>query len=311
MGQSRHVLFLSRPDPDHLYPSLAVAEELGRRGYRVTFATGDPFADEEAAGDAGDVVLLRYGRDPRTVGDLPALGARGPVDLVVCEPATREAALALAAEWGVRVVVAHGHLPAGGPVAWPAQRSLGGRGVYVRPGGRGTVHAEWVPGDPRPVLVLAADVVPVTALAAVFGAAGWQVVAAGTGAGTGAGADLPAEVASTPGFTALAHADVVLVDGGLPGIAAAVRSATPMVLVPRAPEEHRNAARVAGLGLGVLLPAADLTPAALLRAVSRLGADEAARAALRRARSLVAPAGAPESAADTLESALTVAVRAA
>ncbi|OLF13404.1 hypothetical protein BU204_27430 [Actinophytocola xanthii] len=304
MGPSRHVLFLSRPDADHLYPSLVLAEELGRRGHRVTFATADPFADEEAA---GDVVLLRCGRDGHAVGELPALAARGPVDLVVCEPATRDAALGLGVEWGVRVVVAHAQLPAGGAVAWPAERFLGTRAVYVRPGGRGTVHGEWVPSDPRPVLLVAHDDLPVATLLAAFDPADWQVVLADTGRL----ADPPPVAVLTPGFTALAHADVLLSDGGLPGIAAAVHGSTPTVLVPNTPEEHRNAARVAGLGLGVLLPKADLTPASLLRAVSRLGVDEVVRAALRRARSLVALAGAPEPAVDALEGELAAAVRAA
>lgn len=298
---SRHVLFLSRPDRDHLYLTLAVAEELGRRGNEVTFATSDPFADEDA--DAG-VVLLRYGRDERTLRELPAFRARGAVDLVVCDPRTHEAALELAAEWGARVVVAHTNLAAGGAVAWPAERSYGPDYVYVHPAGRGTVFGEWEPTDGRQVLVVAHDEVPIPTLAAAFGGVDWQVLLC-TEADVDP-ADLPANFAVVaPGFAPLAHADVLLTDGGLPGIAAGLRHATPMVLAPRTPAEHRDSARVAGLGLGALLGPADLAPDPLLRTVSRLAVDEPTRAAVRRIQGLVRAAGAPPRVSDILETAVT------
>lgn len=299
----RHVLFLSRPDTDHLYLTLAVAEELGRRGHTVTFATSDPFADEDA--DAG-VVLLRYGSDERTLRELPAFLARGPVDLVVCDPRTREAALELAAGWGARVVVAHTNLADGGVVAWPAERAFGQDYVYVHPAGRGTVFGEWTPADPRRVLVVAHDEVPVSALVDAFGDADLQVLLCTEAEHTG----LPANFAVTaPGFAALAHADVLLTDGGLAGIAAGLRHATPLVLVPRTPAEHRDAARVAGLGLGALVT--DLAPEALLRTVTRLAEDEPTRAEARRVRELVRAAGAPARVCDLLETVSVARVQAA
>lgn len=299
MGSSRHVLFLSRPDPDHLYLTLAVAEELGRRGHTVTFATSDPFAEEDAA---SGVVLLRYGRDERALTRLPAFRARGPVDLVVADPRTHDAAVELAGEWGARVVVAHTELAA---EPW-GSFGFGEDGVnyvYVHPAGRGTVFPEWTPADPRPVLAVAHDGVDAAVLAAAFGPQ-WQVLLLTDTPP----ADLPAHLTTAPpGFAPLEHADVLLTDGGLPGIAAAMRHATPVVLAPRTPAEHRDAARVTALGLGVTVPA--VTPESLRHTVSRVAADEAMRAAARRFRSLMREAGAPGRVSDTLESALDTAVR--
>jgi hypothetical protein len=303
----RHVLFLSRPDTDHLYLTLAVAEELGRRGHTVTFATGDPFADEDA--DAG-VVLLRYGGDERTLRELPAFLAQGPVDLVVCDPRTHEAATGLAAGWDAPVVVAHTNLAAGGAVAWPAERSFGQNYVYVHPAGRGTVFGAWTPAVRRRVLVVAHDGVPLPVLVAAFGGAeggadsgaDWQVLLCTGRDLTAEHTDLPANFAVTaPGFAAMAHADVLLSDGGLAGIAAGLRHATPLVLAPGTPTEHRDAARVVGLGLGVLVT--DLVPETLRRAVSRLAEDEPTRAEARRVRELVAASGSPPRVSDILETA--------
>ncbi|GAB3432710.1 glycosyltransferase [Actinophytocola sediminis] len=298
MGSSfRHVLFLSRPDTDHLYLTLAVAEELGRRGHTVTFATSDPFADEDA--DSG-VVLLRYGSDERNLRDRPDFLARGRVDLIVCDPRTHDAARELAAEWGARIAVAHTNLADGGVVAWPAERSYGLDYLYVHPAGRGTVFAEWTPTDQRPVLAVAHDDVPVATLATAFAGSDWQVLLCTEDAP----ADLPANVTATGrGFAALAHADVLLTDGGLAGIAAGLRHATPLVLAPRTPAEHRDATRAAGLGLGVLVALPDLEPEALRRTVSRLAVDEPTRAEARRVRALVRAAGSAHRVSDLLEAA--------
>lgn len=293
MGTSfRHVLFLSRPDTDHLYLTLAVAEELGRRGHTVTYATSDPFADEDA--DAG-VVLLRFGSDERSLRSRQAFLAQGPVDLVVCDPRTHAAATELAAVWGAGVVVAHTNLAASDVVDWPAERSYGKDYVYVHPAGRGTVFPAWTPTDRSPVLAVAHDGVPAEVLSAAFGGTDWQVLLC-TGV---APADLPGNIAvAGPGFAALRHADVLLTDGGLAGIAAGLRHATPLVLAPRTPVERRDAARVVNLGVGALT---ELTPESLRRTVSRLAVDEPTRAEARRVRELVRAAGSPTRVSDVLE----------
>jgi UDP:flavonoid glycosyltransferase YjiC (YdhE family) len=305
----RHVLFLSRPDTEHLYLTLAVAEELGRRGHTVTFATSDPFADEDA--ESG-VVLLRYGSDERSLRQRRPFLEQGPVDLVVADPRTHDAARELAEEWNARLIVAHTNLAANHTIAWPAERSYGSDYVYVHPSGRGTVFGEWTPTDSRPVLAVAHDDVPVRTLAAAFGEADWQVLLCTRVTPAVAPAGLPANITvAGPGFAALRHADVLLTDGGLAGIAAGLRHATPLVLAPRTPAELRNAARVAGLDLGTLLRPADLTPESLLRTVSRLAVDEAARAQARRVSGLLQAAGSPSRVSDLLESTTAASVQAA
>jgi len=297
---TRHVLFLSRPDENHQYLTLAVAEELGRRGHLVTFATGDPFAEEDA--EAG-VLLLRYGRDVRTLRALPAFTGRlraHPVDLIVCDPRTHDEALAFGREWGVRVVVAGTNLATGETVDWPAER--GADYLYVRPAGRGTVFGEWAPQDARQVLVVSLDDVPVDLLATAFGARDWQVLVLATDLTAD---ELPENFTPLPAhYAVLDHADVVLADGDLPAIAAALRHATPLVLAPRTREQRRHAERIAELGLGVLVRLADLDAAALRRTVGRLAVDESVRAAARRVRALVREEGAPARASDVLEARL-------
>ncbi|WP_154814778.1 glycosyltransferase [Actinophytocola xinjiangensis] len=295
----RHVLFLSRPDTDHLYLTLAVAEELGRRGHTVTFATSDPFADEDAE---GGVVLLRYGSDPRTLRDRPVFRAQGPVDLVVCDPDSQDAARG----WGAPVVLAHTNL------AWPDQRTPGQDDyVYVNPTGRGTVFGEWSPADSRPVLAVAHDAFPLAALADF--AHDWQVVLCDRDTDTDTDRDtdtdsdtagLPPHVtAAGPGLAPVAAADVLLTDGRLAGITAGLRHATPMVLVPGTPAQRRDAARVVALGVGVLLDRTGLTPQSVRRTVSHLAVDEPTHAEARAVRALVTDAGSPARVSDLLESA--------
>lgn len=303
MGSTRHVLFLSRPDENHLYLTLAIAEELGRRGHRVTFATSDPFAEEDA--ESG-VLLLRHGRDVRTLRTLPAFTARvgvDPVDLVVCDPRSYDAALELGLEWGVRVVVAHTNLATGVTLDWPAERSFGADYLYVHPAGRGTVFGEWAPDDPRQVVVVSHDDVPVSLLAEAFGERDWQVLVLGRALEPD---DLPPNVTALPArFAVLDHADVVLADGDLPGIAAALRHGTPMVLAPGTPDQHRHAARVAAHGVGVVVRRSELTADSLHHTVARLAVDEHRRAAAVRVRALVRAAGAAERGSDVIESRLS------
>ncbi|MER6382166.1 macrolide family glycosyltransferase [Streptomyces sp. NPDC001250] len=52
---SLHLLFMSMPQPGHVFPNLAVIEELVREGHRVSFATGASLTD--AVGAAGATAL--------------------------------------------------------------------------------------------------------------------------------------------------------------------------------------------------------------------------------------------------------------
>jgi UDP:flavonoid glycosyltransferase YjiC (YdhE family) len=196
-------------------------------------------------------------------------------------------------------VVADTNLATGEVVDWPAERSFGEDYLYVHPAGRGTVFGDWTPEDPRQVLVVSLDDVPVELLAEAFGEQDWQVLVLASDL---AADDLPVNFTPLPGrFAVLDHADVVLANGDLPGIAAALRHATPIVLAPRTAAQHRHAQRLSALGLGVLVRLADLDPATLRRTVSRLAVDEPARAAARRVRTLARAAGTPERASDTIE----------
>lgn len=142
-----HVLFLSLPVYGHVYPSLTVAEELARRGHRVTFATGESFADDLARSgvdllpysselasipaelsdnaDTIEVSILSLSFYERSLRELPALASRlseEPPNLVVCDPLTFGAATVLGRGWHAPVVVAHANLAFNETFNWPAQR---------------------------------------------------------------------------------------------------------------------------------------------------------------------------------------------
>lgn len=283
-----HLVFLSRPDRGHLYPTLRLAEELGARGHRVTFATGDPYVDE-AAGPG--VTLLRFGRYERSLRTMPAFTARldaDPPAAVVCDPRTVGAATEFGREWGASVVVAHTNL-AEDTTGWPAEHSFGGDYVFVSPGGRGAVHDAWRPADHRPVLLASLGTVDGASyglLARAFGDTGWQVVI------------------GEPRGAVLEHASAFLTDGRLDAVSSALRLGVPMVLAPRTAEQRQHARQVANLGLGRVVRLAELSADELRRTVERLAADEVTSAAAREIRTLVRAAGTPARAADEIEARL-------
>lgn len=267
-----HLLFLSRPDRGHLYPTLRLAEELGRRGHQVTFASGDPYVDESAG--AG-VRVLRFGREERGLLDMPVFRSRGRVDAVVADPRTAAAAAA----FGAPVVVAGTNLPAGH--AWPGEVAHEAY-VFTLPGTRGAVHDPWRPGGRRPVLLV--DGPPIGPLVRAFGDTDWQVV-----------------VGDSTRFAGLPHADVFLTDGRLAPVSAALRAGVPMVLAPRTADETACARKITALGVGRVTAPEELTAQELRQMVERLRVDEPTLATVRRIASEVEAAGAPETAADRLE----------
>jgi hypothetical protein len=275
-----HLLFLSRPDRGHLYPTLRLAEELGRRGHRVTFASGDRYADE--LGGAG-VRLLRFGQDERGLLDLPAFRSQGPVDAVVADPRTVKAATDLGRGWGVPVVVAGTNLPAGHE--WPGERAHDPY-VFTLPGTRGAVHDPWRPSRRRPVLLV--DGPSIGPLVRAFGETDWQVV-----------------VGDSTRFAALPRAEVFLTDGRLPAVSAGLRAGVPMLLAPRTADETSRAKQVAALGVGVVVALEELPAEELRQTVERLRVDEPVLALARRLSIRVEAEGAPEAAADRLEDLLT------
>jgi UDP-glucoronosyl/UDP-glucosyl transferase len=277
-----HLLFLSRPDRGHLYPTLRLAEELGRRGHRVTFASGDPYLDESAG---PGVTLLRFGQSERSLLHLPAFRAEGRVDAVVCDPRTADPGTDFARRWGVPVLVAGGTLAESADVDWPSEQSYESY-VFTLPGVRGAVHDPWRPGGRRPVLLV--DGPGIGPLVRAFGDSDWQVV-----------------VGDSARFAGLPHADVFLTDGRLAAVSAALRAGVPMLLAPRTADEVANAAKIAALGVGRTVNLDELPAVALHRMVERLRADEPTLATARRLATLITQAGAPETAANTVETHLT------
>lgn len=275
-----HLLFLSRPDRGHLYPTLRLAEELGSRGHQVTFASGDPYA-EEVAGPG--VRLLRFGKHERSLRDMPAFRARGPVDAIVGDPRTLAAATELAGKWGVPVVVAGTNLAAGHE--WPGEQVYDPY-VFTLPGARGAVHDPWRPGGKRPVLLV--DGTSIGPLVRAFGDTDWQVV-----------------VGDSTRFAGLPYADVFLTDGRLPAVSAALRAGVPMVLAPKTADEVAHANHVVSLGVGTVVALEELPAEALRQAVERLRVDEPTLVTARRLAERIAAAGAPEAAADRLEHLVT------
>ncbi|MFI7678123.1 glycosyltransferase [Actinophytocola sp. NPDC049390] len=263
-----HLLFLSRPAPGHLYPTLRLAEELGARGHRVTFASSDPYLDEQA--EAG-VRPIRFGRNERRLLETSMLGV---VDAVVADPRTAAVATDLARAWDVPLLVAGENLPSS-PYGWPHERAYESY-VFSIPGTRGTVHNTWRRHGERPVLLV--DGPPIGPLVRAFGETPWQVVVSDT--------ELP-------------HADVFLTDGRLAAVSAGLRAGVPMVLAPTTAEEVAHAERVAALGVGTVVTALGDTHAEELRdVVEHLRFDEPTRITAQWLRELVTAEGAPARAAD-------------
>jgi hypothetical protein len=277
-----HLVFLSRPDRGHLYPTLRLAEELGARGHRVTFASGDPYL-EERAGDG--VMALRFGQYERSLLDMPAFVACGPADVVVCDPRTIGAATDFGRRWGVPVVVAGTSL-AESPVGWPHERSYDPY-VFTLPGHRGAVHDPWRPNPRRSVLLV--DGPPLAPLVRAFGDTQWQVV-----------------VGDSSRFAGLPHADVFLTDGRIDAVSAALRAGVPMVLAPKTAEQVANAHQIVDLGVGAIVSLDDLGAPKLLQVVEHLRVDEPTLATARELSALVAEAGDPVHAANALEALVVV-----
>jgi len=272
-----HLVFLSRPDRGHLYPTLRLAEELGARGHRVTFASGDPYL-EELAGEG--VTPLRFGQYERSLLEMPAFVACGPADVVVCDPRTLGAATDFGQQWDVPVVVAGTSL-AESPLGWPYERSFDSY-VFTLPGPRGAVHDPWRPNPRRSVLLV--DGPPLAPLVRAFGDTQWQVV-----------------VGDSSRFAGLPHADVFLTDGRLEAVSAALRAGVPMVLAPKTAEQVANARQVVELGVGAIVSLDDVGAERLLKVVEHLRVDEPTLATARELSTFVAAAGDPATAADQVE----------
>jgi UDP:flavonoid glycosyltransferase YjiC (YdhE family) len=99
----------------------------------------------------------------------------------------------------------------------------------------------------------------------------------------------------------LPHCDLVVTNGGSGTLTAALAHGLPLVVVPIGADQPENAARCAALGLGRVVPPADLTPETARQAVLAVLGDPACRAAAARLRDEIAALPGPEHAVTLLE----------
>lgn len=156
----------------------------------------------------------------------------------------------------LRVSTARHYRPA--PLAGPLDASLldlpDDRPLVLA--GLGSVARTFVPETPKVLetMITALGDVPCTA-----------VVALGSDPDEWAGSR-PGNVrlmSFVPQQLLLESADLVLTHGGFGSVAEAIRAGTPMVLLPMFSDQSHNAARTAGLGLGLQLDVESATPASL------------------------------------------------
>jgi MGT family glycosyltransferase len=107
-------------------------------------------------------------------------------------------------------------------------------------------------------------------------------------------------LAAAPQVDILQHAKVFVSHGGMGGVMEAISAGVPHVAFPGTREQETNAARLAELGLGVVLS----DPAALRSAVDYVSADAAMRSRIAAMQSEIRAAGGVHRAADVIEECL-------
>ncbi|ASO20713.1 MGT family glycosyltransferase [Actinoalloteichus hoggarensis] len=167
------------------------------------------------------------------------------------------------------------------------------------------------PGDGLPIVLISLGTVDndrpefFRACVAAFEGLPWHVVMTiGDKIGVAEVGPLPpnVEVRSwIPQAEVLAHAAVFVCPGGMGSIMGSLAFEVPLVVVPRHPEQYANAERVAELGLGLLLPAAEATGETLRGAVLAAAEDTSTRDRLREMRGELERAGGARAAADRVE----------
>lgn len=99
----------------------------------------------------------------------------------------------------------------------------------------------------------------------------------------------------------LGHCDLVVTNGGSGTLTATLAHGLPLVVVPIGADHPENAARCASLGLGRVVPPAELTPETARQTVRAVLADPAYRAAAERLRDEIDALPGPEYAVELLE----------
>ncbi|EHR63221.1 glycosyltransferase, MGT family [Saccharomonospora cyanea NA-134] len=138
-----------------------------------------------------------------------------------------------------------------------------------------------------------------------FGGLDWQVVVSiGRYVDASALGPVPENIELhrwVPQLAVLKHASAFVTHAGMGGCSEGLYHGVPMVAVPQAVDQFLNADRLAELGVGVHLPASEVTPDSLREAVSSIaGSAEAAEALARHSAELRAAGGAG-AAADIVE----------
>lgn len=107
--------------------------------------------------------------------------------------------------------------------------------------------------------------------------------------------------AQVPQLVVLAHADAFVTHAGMGGCAEALWFGVPTVAIPQAVDQFANADRLAELGVGVHLPAAEVTADRLREAVLAVAGDPEVAARCAALRDRVRADGGAERAADLIE----------
>ncbi|GAA1307826.1 macrolide family glycosyltransferase [Saccharothrix xinjiangensis] len=187
------------------------------------------------------------------------------------------------------------------------------RFAFVGPcvGDRGFLGSWEPPADGLPVVLVSLGAVFNqdegffrTCVEAFRGRPWHAVMTTGGGVDRDALGDLPPNVEVhdfVPHVAVLDHAALCVTHAGMGTVMEALRSGTPMVCVPGSALDRPTGWRVRELGLGAVLDPADLTPDALVGAITTVLGDPGTAARSELMREAVAVAGGTTRAADEVE----------
>jgi MGT family glycosyltransferase len=141
-----------------------------------------------------------------------------------------------------------------------------------------------------------------------FGGGDWHVVLAiGQHVDPAALGELPGNVELhrfAPQLAVLEHASAFVTHAGMGSAKEGLAAGVPLVAVPQAADQFGNAERIAELGVGLHLPAEEVTPTTLRDAVERVSGDPAIAARVRQVGAEMAAEGGTTAAADAIEALL-------
>lgn len=181
---------------------------------------------------------------------------------------------------------------------WPAHAHVIGPCLYEPPG-----DAPPIPGGDGPLIVIAASTAHAGGVAAEATVAAQSMGARAVvtiGAGAAPAVRDPSRVvvvADAPHDALIAHADMVVCNGGGGIVARALAAGVPLVIRPGPGDQKENAWRVQRTGAGLVAR----TPRRVGRAMARVARDDSFRVAAQRIAGECAAAGGPDAAAAMIE----------